>query len=189
VVKAVARPPGAPSVARAAIEATKDDALLHAAASLLLLAGLRSGEAGTVRVRDWAPGADPKLPVRGLRADPGVRTIRVAATAAAAVDAYLAGEEAEPDEPLLLGLKPAGIPLFLPKLFRDAMRSAGLDVTVHDLRRAAVAAVAEVGTPMTQIEAYFGISKTDAGRKDLVPVREDYDRGIAAALERAFAGA
>jgi integrase len=156
---------------------------LYAATSLMLFAGLRCGEATSLLVRDWAPGADPKLTVRGLRPPEG-RTIRVAPSAAAAIDGYLAGEETEPDEPLLIGLRPNGIPHFLPKVFRDAMRRAGLDVSVHDLRRAAEAAVLEDGTPVAHVDAYFGMSKA-AGQPPTSPP-EGYDRGIAEVLERTF---
>lgn len=112
----------------------------------------------------------------------------MACSVAAAVDAYLEGQETEPGEPLLLGLRPGGRDQFLPQVFRNAMRRADLDVSVHDLRRAAVAAVVDDGTPVRHVEAYFGISKTGSDRKDLVPLRNDYDRGIAATLEQAFAG-
>lgn len=186
MVKAAVRPMLSASTARAALAATEDDLLLHAASSLLLLAGLRSGEATTLVVEDWQPGDDPRLAVRGLRTAPD-RTIRVAPTAAAAVDAYLAGQDAEPGEPLLLGLRPGGRGQFLPALFRDAMLRAGLEVSVHDLRRAAVAEVVADGTPVGHVEAYFGISKADEGRKDPAPLRDGYDRGIAAVLEQAFA--
>lgn len=184
MVRAVVRPILPTSVARAAVEATKDDPLLYAASSLMLLAGLRCGEATSLLVRDWSRGKDPKLTVRGLRMPEG-RTIRVAPSAATAIDAYLAGEEAEPDEPLLIGLRPNGIPHFLPKVFRDAMRRAGLDVSVHDLRRAAEAAVLEDGTPVAHVAAYFGMSKAADEQLTLVP--DGYNRGIAVVLERTFA--
>lgn len=168
------------ATARVALEATKHDVLLHAGASLMLLAGLRPTEVTGLLVRDWEPGEDPGLTVRE-------RTIRVAPSAAATVSRYLAGQDAEPDEPLLLGLKIDGAPHVLHRVFRDAMRAAYLDVGVHDLRRAAVAVVLDDGTPMQHVEAYFGLSKTEA-RTDLAPLREGYDVGIAAALEAAFAG-
>ncbi|MGW0311991.1 hypothetical protein [Streptomyces flavidovirens] len=170
-------------VARAALAATRHDVLLHAGVSLMLLAGLRPGEIRNLQVKDWMPGEDPRMRVRSDRLE---RTIRIAPSAAGPLDAYLAGEEVEPDEPLLLGLKPAGVPHLLHRVFRDAMQQAGLDVSVHELRQAAIAEVLVDGTPVLHVEAYFGLSKAP-GRKDLVAVSEGYDVGIAACLEAAFA--
>ncbi|MDX3025625.1 hypothetical protein [Streptomyces acidiscabies] len=56
---------------------------------------------------------------------PGARTIRVARSAATGVGSYLDGQEAELDEPLLLGLKADGIPSLLHRVFEDRMREAG----------------------------------------------------------------
>ncbi|MGW8679685.1 hypothetical protein ACWGNN_01210 [Streptomyces sp. NPDC055817] len=179
----VGRPPLTSAVARAALAALADDELLHAAGALMLLTGLRRGELTELLVREWHPGPDPKVTVRSRVQE---RTIRVAPTAAAAVDGLLAGEDAEPQEPLLLGLKPDGIPFMLPRLFGAAMKRAGLDVTAHDLRRTAQAVVIEDGAPMAHVNAYFGLAKFED--KPLVPVPEDYDRGIIQVLEAAFAG-
>ncbi|MFB7999472.1 hypothetical protein ACFC4G_42585 [Streptomyces sp. NPDC056002] len=72
----VRRPPLTPTMAREAVAAMADDELLYAAGSLMLLAGLRRGEATALLVRDWHhPGPDPKVTVRSRVQ---VRTIRVA---------------------------------------------------------------------------------------------------------------
>ncbi|MFF8784876.1 hypothetical protein [Streptomyces sp. NPDC015125] len=174
------RPLPTTALARAALTAVSGDVELHAAATLMLLVGLRPGEVQRLRILDWTPGVEPRLTIRSDRRE---RTIRIAPSAASALDEHLEGENAELGEPLLLGLE---YHWFVHRLFRDAMQQAGLDVDVLDLRRAAMAAVLEDGTPMQHIEAYFGIAKSP-GRKDLVPVREGYDEGIAAVLEAEFA--
>jgi integrase len=167
-------------VARAVLAATRGDALLHAGTSLMLLAGLRPSEVRHVLVPDWAPGADPQLTIReGIAA----RSIRIAPSAASALGGYLAGEDAEPDEPLLTGLEVQGR---LERAFRTAMRRAGLTAGIHDLRRTAVAAVREDGTPPAHTRAYFGFRET-WDQPDEVAPREGYDRGIAAMLESSFA--
>ncbi|MFD8545695.1 tyrosine-type recombinase/integrase [Streptomyces sp. NPDC059649] len=163
---------------RAALAATRDDPLVHAGAALMLLAGLRPQEVSELRVQDYTLG-EQRLRVGGARRS---RTIRIAPSATAAVDAYLEDQDTAPDEPLLVGLQ--GVKVVT--LFSAAMRRATLNVRVGDLRRAAMAAVMEDGAPVQQLEAYFGISKPPA-RKDLVPVREGYDAGIAAVLETEFA--
>ncbi|MFD4652660.1 hypothetical protein [Streptomyces sp. NPDC058441] len=180
----VGSPPLTPAVARAALVAMADDELLHAAGVLMLLAGLRRGEVTGLLVGDWHPGEDPKLTVRSRGQE---RTIRVAPTAAAVLDDLLAGEDAEPREPLLLGLKPDGIPFRLPRLFDEAMKRAGLDATTHALRRTAQMAVIEDGTAMAHLNAYFGLSAKFED-KPLVPVPEGYDLGIVQVLEAAFTG-
>jgi integrase len=174
-----ARPVLLPEVGRAALAATRGDAAVHAGTALMLLAGLRPGEVADLLVRDWILGADPKVTVPG-RSGPA---IRVAPTAAAAVNAYLAGRDAELDEPLLAGLERDT----LPYLFADAARQAQLTVHAHDLRRAAMAVVLEDGTPVRHLEAYFGTSASPA-RAGLPPIDDGYDRGIAALLEQTFAG-
>lgn len=167
---------------RAALDATRGDQLLYAGTSLLLLAGLRRDEATGVLVGDWSPGTDPQVTIRGRQE----RTIRVATTAAAAVDACLEGVESEAEEPLLLGLKTAGNPYQISRLFRARMRECGLNLHIYDLRRAAIAAVVRHGTPLAHINAYFGLLKV-ATSNQLVPVPEGYDRDIASLLEAAFA--
>lgn len=163
---------------RAVLAATRDDPLVHAAASLMLLAGLRPQEVAELRMPDYVPG-ECRLSTGTARRP---RTIRIASSATAAIDAYLVGQAAAPEEPLLVGVQGARIVT----LFSAAMRQADLAVRVHDLRRAAMAVALEDGTPMRHMEAYFGMSKTET-RKDLVPLGEGYDAGIAAALEVAFA--
>jgi integrase len=164
---------------RAVLAATRDDPLVHASTALMLLAGLRPGEVSDLQVRDYEAG-EQRLTVGGARRP---RTIRIAPSAADAVDTYLEGQDAAPGEPLLLaGLQ--GVKVVT--LFSAAMRRAGVDARVHDLRRAAMAAVLEDGAPVQHLEAYFGITKSTA-RKDLTPVREGYDEGIAALLEAEFA--
>ncbi|WP_329330702.1 tyrosine-type recombinase/integrase [Streptomyces sp. NBC_01454] len=163
---------------RAVLAATRDDPLVHASAALMLLAGLRPQEVSELRVRDYVLG-ERRLHVDGVRHP---RIIRIAPSAAAAVDAYLEGQDADPGEPLLVGLQ--GVKRVT--LFAAAMRAAELDVRAHDLRRSAMGAVLEDGAPVQHLEAYFGITKS-ASRKDLVPVRDGYDEGIAAVLESAFA--
>lgn len=165
---------------RSALAACRSDPTLYAGAALMLFAGVRTGEVRRLLVRDWLPGDDPQLMIRSRVAE---RTIRLAPSAANALNDYLIGEDTEPGEPLLLGLNRQG---WLENVFNNAARAASLDIRVHDLRRAAIAAVLEDGTPMAHIEAYFGVSK-GLDRKTLVEVREGYDKGIAAALESAFA--
>ncbi|MEU6379509.1 hypothetical protein [Streptomyces sp. NPDC046909] len=167
---------------RAALDATRGDQLLYAGTSLLLLAGLRRDEATRLLVGDWSPGAYPQVRILGRQK----RMIRVATTAAAAVDACLDGVEVEAEEPLLLGLKTAENPFQMSRLFRLRMRECGLNLNVYDLRRAAIAVVINSGTPLAHIEAYFGLSKV-ATSKQLVPVPGGYDRDIAILLEETFA--
>lgn len=167
--------------ARALLTHTRDsdDPLLHAAASLLLLAGLRPREVEELHVADYTPGAEPQLST-GSPGSP--RRIRLAPSAAGALDLYLAGQDTEPEEPLLMGLQP----VFLVQLVRRAAEAAGVSVGAPGLRQAAIAAALEDGTPVPHIQAYFGLGKTP-GRRELVPVPEGYDAGIAAVLEATFA--
>lgn len=171
------------SVARAALDATRNDQLLYAGTALLLLAGLRRAEVTDLLVGDWSSGADPQVTIRGRSQ---ARTIRVATTAATAMDACLAAQKAELDEPLLLGLKTGAHPYLFSRLFQERMREAGINVSMHDLRRSAMAAVVEEGTPAAHIEAYFGLSKTVSG-KQLVATPEGFDQGITTLLEATFA--
>lgn len=164
---------------RAVLAATRDDPLVHAGATLMLLAGLRPQEAADLYVSDYEPGERRLRP--GSERNP--RTIRIAPSAAAALDAYLDGQDATPDGHLLHGLR--GVKAVT--LFAATMRQAGLSARVHDLRRAAMATVLDDGTPMQHVQQYFGLAKSTA-RTELVPVREGYDAGIAAVLEAEFAG-
>ncbi|MEV8398865.1 hypothetical protein [Streptomyces niveus] len=173
----------APSVAdvRASLAACRHDPVLHAGAALMLFAGLRPGEVRRMLVQDWLPGEAPRVVVRGGVA---ARMIRVAPSAATALYDSLIGEDTEPDEPLILGLTQRG---WLEKVFSDVAQDACLDVRVHDLRQAAIAAALEDGTPVAHVEAYFGLSKA-VDRRPPVGVPDGYDAGVAAALEVAFAG-
>jgi integrase len=147
--------------------------------ALLVYAGLRPKEVLELRVRDYAPGVEPRVCVGTLRHP---RTIRIARAAGATVDAYLASQDTEPDEPLLLGLRDT----LLVQRVRAAGREVGAGVGVHDLRRAAVGAALAAGLSVPWVQAYFGMA-THPELHDLVPVPEDYDVRVAEALERAFA--
>ncbi|MFD8865998.1 tyrosine-type recombinase/integrase [Streptomyces sp. NPDC059590] len=166
--------------ARAVFAEVRSDALARAGVALLLLAGLRPGEVEALRVKDYVHGEDGRRLRVGAERMP--RTIRLAPSAAAALDAYLEGQDTDPEDFLLPELR---IPRLV-QLVRAAAETAGVQAGVHDLRRAAVAAVVGDGAPVRHVEAYFGMSKVP-GRKDLVPVRAGYDAGIIDVLERAFA--
>jgi integrase len=161
--------------ARSLLAETQADPLLYAATSLMLMAGARPMEATSVTVADYQPGAEASILL-------GRRRIRIAPTAARAVDAYLVTQDADPAEPLLLGLQDVGV---LPRLMRAAAERAGVPAGVHSLRRAAIAAALEDGAPPAHIEAYFGIEKA-LDRKALVPLSAGFDAGMAATLEAAF---
>lgn len=162
--------------ARAVLAQTRDDDLLRAVVSLMLLVGLRPGEVEALRVRDYA---SETLHV-GTERHP--RTIRLASSAAAALDVYLATQATGPEDFLLSEARTTR----LVQLARGAAAAAGVEAGVHDLRRAAVAVVFEGGAPVQHVEAYFGMGD-QRGRRDLVPVRAGYDVSIAALLERTFA--
>jgi integrase len=160
--------------ARALLAETSADPLVHAAVSLMLLAGVRSTEVVRLAVVQYEPGPAPRLDVLGGR------RIRIAPSAARAVDTYLASQDAEADEPLLLGVQGS-----LAKLVRRAADRAGVQAGVHSLRRAAIHAALADGAPPSHIEPYFGISKAlDA--KALVALPEGYDAAMARTLEAAF---
>ncbi|MFF5304756.1 hypothetical protein ACFY5F_35895 [Streptomyces sp. NPDC013161] len=171
------------SVARAALESTRRTPLLYAATSLLLLAGLRRNETTRLLRNDWQSGNDPRVTVRGQRK---VRRIRVAAGVAEAVEAQLIGAVIKPTESLLPGLHAASAPYRLSQLFQARMREESLHVTVSDLRRAAIAAAIESGTPLAHIREYFGLSRV-VKREELPRIPEGFDRRIAALLEEKFA--
>lgn len=169
------RPALSTDEARVLLAETRKDPLLYAATSLMLLVSARRMEVIAASVGDFTPGVEPRL-----RLDR--RDIRIATSAARAVEGYLATQDAAPDEPLLLGLQEVGA---LPRLLRAAAGRAGVDARVHSLRRAAIGAALEDGAPPSHIEAYFGISKA-LDRKALVPLREGYDAAMARTLEAAF---
>ncbi|MFJ8208076.1 hypothetical protein [Streptomyces sp. NPDC096033] len=154
---------------------TQGDPLLCAAATLMLLAGARGGEVTAAAVADYEPAEQSYMLL-------GERRICIAPTAARAVNAYLATQDARPEEPLLLGLQRAGV---LPRLLRRAADRAGLEMRMYDLRRGAIAAAWEDGAPEAHVNAYFGVGKALAPNA-LVPLRKGYDVAIARTLEAAF---
>jgi integrase len=169
------RPILSASEAQALVAETREDPLLYGAAVLMLLAGARPLEVTEAKVADYQPGSWSRLLL-------GRRGVCIAPTAARALDAYLATQDAGPEEPLLLGLQTVGV---LPRLLRRAAKRAGVEVGIHMLRRAAIAAAWEDGAPPSHIEAYFGISKAlDA--KALVALPKGYDAAMARTLEAAF---
>ncbi|MEU8839908.1 hypothetical protein AB0D97_12375 [Streptomyces roseus] len=166
--------------ARVLLAETRQDPLLHAAASLMLLVGARPREVGEAVVSDYEPGESARIWL-GRRWG-GLRQVRIALSAARAIDAYLTTQDADPDEPLFLGLQEAST---LTNLVRRAAVRAGVDAGVHSLRQAAIAAALYDGAPVSHIEAYFGIGKwVDPVRPAGVP--EDYDMAMARTLEAAF---
>ncbi|KIF07516.1 hypothetical protein PL81_01515 [Streptomyces sp. RSD-27] len=161
--------------ARLFLAATREDPLLYTAAALMLLVGARGGEVTALTIADYEPGTESRLLLEGRR-------IRIAPTAARAVDAYLAKQEAAPEEPLLPGLQKTGV---LPRLLRRAADRASVEMRMYDLRRAAVAAAWEDGAPSAHIHAYFGVGKALASNAQ-VPLPEGYDAAMARTLEAAF---
>lgn len=158
--------------------AAEHDPLMHATITLLVYTGARPTEAAELLVRDYTPGAKPTLRV-GASSRSGLRTIRIARTAAAALDSYLAGQTTNADEPLLLGIQNGQCIRMLHRL------SAGRELRVHDLRRAAISAALAGGTPIRFVTAYFGMSK-GADANALVGLPDGYDTEIAAALDATY---
>ncbi|MEU2510581.1 hypothetical protein [Streptomyces syringium] len=150
---------------------------VYAGVSLLLLAGLRPREVEELRVGSYRP-VTRQLDAAALRP----RTIRIAPSAAAAVDAYLATQVIDPEDYLLPGMRSTR----LVQLVRRVAAAAGVEAGVHELRRVAVGAVLDDGTPVHHVELYFGMTKTSV-RNGLTVVREGYDVGIADVLEATFA--
>ncbi|MFE2164905.1 hypothetical protein ACFXB3_07495 [Streptomyces sp. NPDC059447] len=159
---------------------TREDPLLHAAASLMLFAGARPTEVNEAKVTDYAPGAAARIWL-GRRWE-GLRQICIAPSAVHAIDAYLATQDADTEEPLFLGVQQAHT---LSNLIRGAAVRAGVDAGVHSLRQAAIAAALYDGTPVSHIEAYFGVGKwVDPVQPAGLP--EGYDVAMARTLETAF---
>ncbi|WP_412079059.1 tyrosine-type recombinase/integrase [Streptomyces xanthophaeus] len=174
------RPTLSADEARALLAETREDLPLYAAVSLMLFAGARPGEAGGATVADYEP-KSARIWL-GQRWG-GLRQVRIAPSAARAIDTYLAAQDADPEEPLFLGLQGANE---LPNLVRWAALRAGVDAGVHSLRQAAIAAALYDGAPVSHIEAYFGIGKwVDPVQPAGVP--EGYDAAMARSLEVAFA--
>lgn len=166
--------------ARALLAETRRDPLLYAATSLMLFAGARPQEAAEATIADYEPGAEPRIWL-GQRWVTQ-RQVCIAPAAARALDEYLATQDADPEEPLFLGLQEANV---LPNLVRRAAVRAGVDAGVHSLRQAAVSAALYDGAPVAHIEAYFGIGKwADPVRPAGLP--DGYDTAMARTLEAAF---
>ncbi|HMG63267.1 MAG TPA: tyrosine-type recombinase/integrase [Streptosporangiaceae bacterium] len=166
--------------ARRVLAETRRDPLLYTSVSLLLFTGVRAGEVTSLAVGDYAPGSR-RLAVGGVRYP---RTITIAPTAAGALDGYLGGEETAPDEPLLLGMRRG----WLYPLLKEAADRAGVTAGMHDLRRAAIAAVIEAGRPADEVQAYFGLSVPLAANA-LTALPAGWDAQVASSLETAFATA
>ncbi|MEV8475968.1 hypothetical protein [Streptomyces sp. NPDC051173] len=164
--------------ARAVLAQARDDAPVHAAISLLLLAGLRPIEAEALQTADYRPDTG-QLQIRAARRP---RTIRIAPTAGTALDTCLKTQNTGPGGYLLPGLSSTRFV----QLVRGVAAAAGISAGVHDLRHAAIEAVLGDGTPVAHIERYFGLART-RDRKDLTALPEGYDAGIAAVLEQTFA--
>lgn len=158
--------PALPVEACRKVWAQATDARTRATLGLLLLAGLRVCEVQQLHVADYIP---PRLRVGDRRP----RTIAVAPSCAGALEALPLH-----DGPLLL---PEASTTRLVTLVRAGARQAGVEAGVHDLRHAAIAAAIDDGTPIAQVQAYFGITRgIPAG------LRQGWDRGVAAGLEAAF---
>lgn len=127
-------------VARAVLPSVQHDLLLHAGTALMLLVGLRPGEVGRLTVADYEPGPEAWLTVDGDH------RIRIAPSAAASLDAYLGGQDAELDEPLLLGFEREHGDM-MRRVFTRETEKARLHVSMHDLRQVAMTAALDRGGP------------------------------------------
>jgi hypothetical protein len=110
------------------------------------------------------------------------RSVRIAQSAAAAVDALLASRPVGAEGFLLSRLSGTRLVLTV----RAASRDAGVEAGVHDLRRAAAGAVLGAELPVPWVQRYFGMF-TPPELHDLLLVPDDYDVRVAAVLEAAFA--
>lgn len=153
------------------------DVVLHTAATVLMYTGIRVGELTALKIHDYDPTART-LAVGTLRHP---RTITIARSAAAALDAYLEGGETAAEEPLIMGLPRK----WMYPLLQEAAQRAGVEAGVHDLRRAAMAAAVDADRSIREVQAYFGVSAALI-TEDLVPLRDGWDREVAEALERAL---
>jgi integrase len=147
---AVAAPVLPAAEARAVLAAARGDVEVYAAVALLLLAGLRPQELERLRVVDYTPGEVARLRVGGMRLG---RWVRVARSAAAAVDALLAASPVGAEGFLLSRLSGTR----LVQAVRAAGREAGVDAGVHDLRKAAAGAALAAGLPTVWVQRYFGM--------------------------------
>lgn len=158
---------------------TRQDPLLYAAVSLMLLAGARPREVADATVADYEPEA---ARIWLGRRWGGLRQIRIAPSASRTINAYLAAQDTDPEEPLLLGIQGTST---LHNLLRRTTVRAGVDAGVHSLRQAAIAAALYDGAPVSHIEAYFGIGKF-VDPVQPAGVSEGYDAAMARTLEAAF---
>lgn len=164
-----------PDQVRAVLAETAGRPALHTRVVLAALVGARPREVEELRPSDFDPGG-PRLRL-GVGAQ--ARTVRVAASAAKVLDEASTG--VGDDLPLLERWGPVRVV----QAVRRAARAAGIEAGIHELRQSAIAVVLEDGTPITHIEAYFGIARPP-GRRDLLPVRDGYDAGIVDVLQEAF---
>ncbi|MET9467809.1 hypothetical protein ABZY44_24000 [Streptomyces sp. NPDC006544] len=164
-------------VARAVLPSVEQDPMLHAGVALMLLVGLRPGEVSRLTVADYEPGPEPHITVDGNR------HIRIAPSAAASLDAYLGGQDTEPDEPLLFGFHRQHGDM-MRRVFTEKTEQARLHVSMHDLRKVAMRAALEDGAPVAHIDAYFGTDKT--GQLTTGDVTPGFDAAMARTLEAAF---
>ncbi|WP_162466196.1 tyrosine-type recombinase/integrase [Streptomyces taklimakanensis] len=166
-----------PEQVRALLAEAAREPALYARVALVALAGARPREVEGLRRGDFdADGSRLRLGRGALE-----RTVRVAPSAAKLLG-EAAGRVAAGTRGCLL--EPWS-PVRLVQSVRGAARAAGVEAGVHELRQSAIAVVWEDGTPVQHIEAYFGVSRP-AARRDLVPVRDGYDVGIADVLQEAF---
>lgn len=164
-----------PEQVRAVLGEAADDPGVYARVVLVALVGARPREVEGVRSCDFESDGLRLRLGSGARA----RTVRVAQTAAKTLDGLSAG--VGDDLPLLAQWGPVQVV----QAVRRAARAAGVEAGIHDLRQSAIAVVLEDGTPVSHIERYFGIPRPP-GRRDLLPVRDGYDTGIADVLQQAF---
>lgn len=168
-----------PEQVRAVLAETAGDPVLHARVALAALVGARPREVEGLRRADF----DPSVPRLRLGAGGRVRSVRVAASAAKLLEGVSGRAHHGVGESLPM-LDRWG-PVRVVQAVRSASRAAGIEAGIHDLRQSAIAVVLEDGTPVAHVERYFGIARS-AGRRDLLPVRDGYDTGIADVLQEAF---
>lgn len=162
--------------ARRILAASQAHADTHAGVALLLLVGCRMPEIEAVR-----PGHVTAGPRLRTGVGPLVRSIRIAPSAGAAVETYLAAAEAG----AVLRLRGPR----LISLVRGTTASLGVDAGVPELWASGVMEVQRRGVPRAWVARYFGLSGA-RGRQDLsglTAVPEGYDAEIAALLQDAFA--
>lgn len=164
-------------VARAVLPSVQHDPMLHAGTALMLLVGLRPGEVSRLTVADYEPGPEARLTVDGDH------RICIAPSAAASLDAYLASQDTEPDEPLLFGFDRRHGDM-MRQVFTRETKKARLHVSMHDLRQVAMMAALEDGAPVAHIDAYFRVDKSH--RWTTEDLADGYDAAMARTLEAAL---